>query len=72
MPSRCDIQAAALLFLDMWEPSRCADGLLIGHWDTLQMGPDFSQPDISESEGQRGVLIIESPITHSIHQHCSQ
>lgn len=68
MPPRHQIQAAALLFLDMWEPLCCGDGLLIGHRDTSHTGLDFNQRDISESEGQRWVLIIESLITHSINQ----
>lgn len=68
MPSRHEIQAAALLFLDVWEPPCCGDGLLIGHRDTSHTGQDFNQPDISESEGQRWALIIESLITHSIYQ----
>lgn len=56
-----EIQVAALLFLDVC----CGDGLLIGHWDTSHTGPDLNQPDISESEGQRWVPIIESLITPS-------
>lgn len=68
MSSRQEIQAAALLFLVVWEPPCCGDGLLIGHPDTSHTGLDFNQPDISESDGQRWVLIIESFITHSINQ----